>query len=153
MQPLQLRDLIRLQGPHHQLFCPQDQELRQLRQKRPPSQWASVIFPLVLQVSHFFISIAILSDLNCGTVLNSNSDDPDVNDSSGTRFGNVKFSRHEYNTLPGRHRQKSDLSIEFKTSEPDGIIFYAAENRHIDYTALYLKDGKVNFINNFFLSI
>jgi hypothetical protein len=37
------------------------------------------------------------------------------------------------------------LSVEFKTSEPDGIIFYAAENRHIDYTALYLKDGKVLF--------
>lgn len=34
--------------------------------------------------------------------------------------------------------------MEFKTSEPDGIIFYAAENRHIDYTALYLKDGKVS---------
>lgn len=71
------------------------------------------------------------------------TDDPDVNENSGTRFGNVKFSRHEYNTLPGRHRQKSELSVEFKTSEPDGIIFYAAENRHIDYTALYLKDGKV----------
>jgi hypothetical protein len=73
------------------------------------------------------------------------TDDPDVDDNSGTRFGNVKFSRHEYNTLPGRHRQKSELSVEFKTSEPDGIIFYAAENRHIDYTALYLKDGKVLF--------
>lgn len=78
------------------------------------------------------------------------SDDPDVDDNSGTRFGNVRFSRHHYESLPGRHRQKSELSVEFKTSEPDGIIFYAAETRHIDYTALYLKDGKVILLFNEF---
>ena len=71
------------------------------------------------------------------------ADDPDVNESSGTRFGNVKYSRFEYGPLPGRHRQKSELSVDFKTSEPDGIIFYAAEDRHIDFVTLYLKDGKV----------
>ena len=77
------------------------------------------------------------------TIVSIAIDDPDVDDNSGTRFGNVKFSRHEYNTLPSLQRPKAELSVEFKTSEPDGIIFYAAENRHIDYTALYLKDGKV----------
>ena len=78
------------------------------------------------------------------TIVSIAIDDPDVDDNSGTRFGNVKFSRHEYNTLPGRHRQKSELSVEFKTSEPDGIIYYAANvNDDFEYTALYLKDGKV----------
>lgn len=75
----------------------------------------------------------------------AHADDPDVDENSGMRFGNVKFSRYEYSTLPGRHRQKSELSVEIKTTEPDGIIFYAAENRHIDYIALYLKGGKVLF--------
>lgn len=78
------------------------------------------------------------------------ADDPDVNDSSGTRYGNVKFSRSEYGSLPGRHRQKSDLSLDFKTTEPDGIIYYAADSQHTDFTTLYLKDGKVSFA--FFVS-
>ena len=33
--------------------------------------------------------------------------------------------------------------IEFKTSQPDGIIMYVADVRQVDFLALYLKDGYV----------
>ena len=79
-------------------------------------------------------------------------DDPDININSGTRFGSVKYSNFQYRSLPGKtgHMwERSDMSIEFKTAEPDGIIFYAGERNHfVDHTALYLKGGRVHFSFN-----
>lgn len=40
---------------------------------------------------------------------------------------------------------RTNLSIEFKTSEPDGIIFHAADGRHVDHLVLYMMDGKVTY--------
>lgn len=80
------------------------------------------------------------------------AEDPDVNDNSGTRFGNVKFSRFQYDSLPGKTGRiwdKSEMSMEFKTAEPDGIIFYAGEKEpHVDHTTVYLKGGRVHFSFN-----
>jgi laminin alpha 3/5 len=33
--------------------------------------------------------------------------------------------------------------VEFKTTDKDGIILYVADARHVDFVALYLKDGYV----------
>ncbi|KAK2708492.1 hypothetical protein QYM36_014189 [Artemia franciscana] len=74
--------------------------------------------------------------------------DPDINSYSGFRFGNTRFSRQEYQTLPARPRAKSSFSVEFKTVSPDGIIFYSADQRHIDFIALYLRDGKIHYSFN-----
>jgi laminin alpha 3/5 len=38
---------------------------------------------------------------------------------------------------------KYEFSLEFKTLARDGIMFYVADDRHIDYIALYMKDGQV----------
>ena len=80
------------------------------------------------------------------------TEDPDINLNSGTRFGNVKFSRFQYDSLPGKTGRiwdKSEMSIEFKTSEPDGIIFYAGEKEpYVDHITVYLKGGSVHFSFN-----
>jgi len=38
---------------------------------------------------------------------------------------------------------KYEFSLEFKTLSADGIIFYVAGDRHIDFIALYMKGGQV----------
>jgi laminin alpha 3/5 len=35
--------------------------------------------------------------------------------------------------------------LEFRTTHEDGILFYADGDRHVDFTSLYMKDGKVVF--------
>ena len=40
---------------------------------------------------------------------------------------------------------RTSLSIEFKTTEQDGVIFFAVDDRIVDHLALYMKDGKVTF--------
>lgn len=58
----------------------------------------------------------------------------------GTRVG----SRFEYSSFPFRSKTKFDFSLEFKTNYPDGVLLYVCGARHIDFVALYIKDGKVN---------
>ena len=38
---------------------------------------------------------------------------------------------------------KSSISVEFKTTAREGLIFYAAAENQIDFIALYLKNGNV----------
>jgi len=38
---------------------------------------------------------------------------------------------------------KYEFSLEFKTLSADGIMFYVADERHIDYIVLYMKGGQV----------
>ena len=38
------------------------------------------------------------------------------------------------------------MSVEFKTTAREGIIFYAAAVNQIDFIALYLKNGNVSLI-------
>ena len=42
-----------------------------------------------------------------------------------------------------RIKKASSFGIEFKTTEKDGIIFYIADERNVDFIALLIKDGKV----------
>lgn len=64
---------------------------------------------------------------------------------SGFRFGAQPYSRMEFATGRGRHRKSFEFGLEFKTSEPDGIIFYAlGEPEHKHYAALLLQDGYVS---------
>ena len=37
------------------------------------------------------------------------------------------------------------ISIEIRTSIPNGLIFYAADDRHVDMMTLYLDEGRVVF--------
>jgi len=38
---------------------------------------------------------------------------------------------------------KYEFSLEFKTLSAGGIMFYVADDRHIDFIALYMKGGQV----------
>ena len=41
-------------------------------------------------------------------------------------------------------KRRSDFTIDFKTTEQDGVIFYTADERDIDFIALFLKGGQVS---------
>ena len=43
-------------------------------------------------------------------------------------------------------KRRSDFTIDFKTTEQDGVIFYTADERDIDFIALFLKGGQVRDI-------
>jgi len=38
--------------------------------------------------------------------------------------------------------------VDLRTSVSDGVIFYMANNQHVDFIALYLKDGRLSFAFN-----
>ena len=60
--------------------------------------------------------------------------------------GSRPDSRWEFSNLPGKIYIKSSMSVEFKTTAREGIIFYAAAVNQIDFIALYLKNGNVSLI-------
>lgn len=63
----------------------------------------------------------------------------------GLRFGTKAGTYLEF------HRQlkvkrRSEFSIEFKTTHRNGIIFYVANARNVDFIALFMKNGRVSTI-------
>uniref|UniRef100_A0A8D8UVI4 Laminin subunit alpha n=1 Tax=Cacopsylla melanoneura TaxID=428564 RepID=A0A8D8UVI4_9HEMI len=74
--------------------------------------------------------------------------DNDLTNSSGHRFGTSKFSRIEYPTITGRFKNKFDFSVDIKTIEQDGVVFYVADPKHIDYVALFMKENMIYFSFN-----
>ena len=68
--------------------------------------------------------------------------DTDVRRNSGLRFGAKSDTFLEFNRKL-KVRKRSEFAIEFKTTETDGIIFYIANERNVDFIALFIKDGKL----------
>lgn len=68
----------------------------------------------------------------------------DVDFDSGYRFGTTGSSRIEFDTIPGKIKKSYDISLQFRTTEPDGVLFYVADSRHTDFIALYLQNGYVS---------
>lgn len=68
----------------------------------------------------------------------------DVDFDAGYRFGTSGSSRIEFAHIAAKIKKSYDISLQFKTSDPDGVLFYAADNRHTDYIALYLQNGHVS---------
>lgn len=69
----------------------------------------------------------------------------DVDFDAGYRFGTSGNSRIEFDQIPAKIKKSYDISLQFRTTEPDGILFYAADNRHTDFIGLYLQNGYVRF--------
>lgn len=67
----------------------------------------------------------------------------DVDFDAGYRFGTSTDSRIEFTQIPSKIKRAYDISLQFKTTSSDGVLFYAADSRHTDFIALYLQDGKV----------
>lgn len=74
----------------------------------------------------------------------------DVDSDSGYRFGAIIDSRIEFADVPAKIRKGYDISLQFKTNKPNGVLFYAADSRHTDFIVLYLKDGYVSKIDIIF---
>lgn len=63
---------------------------------------------------------------------------------SGTQFGANGESRLEFDAVPGVIVDRSEFSLEFRTSSPNGVIFYVSEYQK-DFMALYMLDGLVKY--------
>lgn len=70
----------------------------------------------------------------------------DVDFDAGYRFGTSTDSRIEFTQIPSKIKRSYDISLQFKTTSADGVLFYAADSRHTDFIALYLQDGKVSSV-------
>ena len=63
----------------------------------------------------------------------------------GVRFGNYeKTSRMEF-TVTDSDKTRSIYSIQFKTSAPDGLIFFRSDFVKADFVALFMKKGYLHF--------
>lgn len=69
--------------------------------------------------------------------------DQDVDFDAGYRFGTGPFSHIEFNEIPQKIKKQYEFSLSFKTEFSEGVLFYAADSRHTDFIALYLREGKV----------
>lgn len=53
-------------------------------------------------------------------------------------------SRLEYDSLPiNSNSNNNEMSVDIKTTNADGIIFYTRQLDGNDFMAIYLKEGKV----------
>lgn len=68
----------------------------------------------------------------------------DVDFDAGYRFGTKPNSFIEYIPHTDETHESYDFSLSFRTEKQNGLIFYASDERHTDYVAIYLKDGYVN---------
>ncbi|KYB28643.1 Laminin subunit alpha-like Protein [Tribolium castaneum] len=61
------------------------------------------------------------------------------------RFGAQKDSRLEIDKLRGRYKKQFDFALDFRSDDPDGIIFFTSDNNetHSQYVAVFLQDGQV----------
>lgn len=67
----------------------------------------------------------------------------DVDFDAGYRFGTSSDSRVEFTSIPTKIKKAYDIALSFRTSEPDGVLFYASDSRHTDFIALYMQNGKL----------
>uniref|UniRef100_A0A1B0DIX0 Laminin G domain-containing protein n=1 Tax=Phlebotomus papatasi TaxID=29031 RepID=A0A1B0DIX0_PHLPP len=70
----------------------------------------------------------------------------DVDFEAGYRFGTGLNTRLEYLQMPIKPKRAYDFSLQFKTPDPDGVLFYAADSRHTDFIALYLQKGRLHHV-------
>lgn len=66
-----------------------------------------------------------------------------ANMTHGYRFGTATDSRLEYEQGRGRYKNNHDFSVDFKTTDAEGLIFYVGDPKHLHFVSLYLTNGKV----------
>lgn len=70
----------------------------------------------------------------------------DVGFEAGYRFGTGVDSHIEFDAQPGRTKGSYDFTMEFRTNKADGILFYAADARHTDFVAVYMRNGYLHHV-------
>lgn len=69
--------------------------------------------------------------------------DLDVDFDAGWRFGTGQYSRVEFD-VQQRSKKQYSVTLEFKSTNPDGLLFYASDQRHTDFIAVYLRNGHIH---------
>uniref|UniRef100_W4VRR7 Putative response to misfolded protein n=1 Tax=Corethrella appendiculata TaxID=1370023 RepID=W4VRR7_9DIPT len=69
--------------------------------------------------------------------------DQDEDFNIGYRFGTGQNSRIEFHNIPHKTKKQYELSLSFKAESSNGILFYAADSRHTDFIAVYLRNGYI----------
>ncbi|XP_077991288.1 laminin subunit alpha-5-like [Glandiceps talaboti] len=67
---------------------------------------------------------------------------------AGYRFGNSVTSRYEYDFLPEKFKLRSEYTVDIKTTATQGLIFYMADDRQVDFISLYLLDSRIVYAFN-----
>lgn len=70
----------------------------------------------------------------------------DVDFNAGYRFGVNSESRVEFMQIASKIKKSYEISLKFRTTESDGVLFYAAGSDHTDFIALYLQNGRVHHV-------
>ncbi|XP_022089419.1 laminin subunit alpha-like isoform X2 [Acanthaster planci] len=66
-------------------------------------------------------------------------------DEGADQYGITTHSRKEYPILDSAFKRNMVMQVELKTVARNGLIMYTSDTRRIDFTAAYLRDGKVVF--------
>lgn len=74
--------------------------------------------------------------------------DLDVDYDAGYRFGTTSGSRIEFMQIPAKIKNGYEISLRFRTTEADGVLFYAADSRHTDFIALFMQNGHLFHVFN-----
>lgn len=67
-------------------------------------------------------------------------------DSAGYRFGTSPNSYIEIQPAPEQTRTAYEFSLLFRTAGQNGLLFYAADDRHTDYISVFMRDGYLNYV-------
>ncbi|XP_038056079.1 laminin-like protein epi-1 [Patiria miniata] len=66
-------------------------------------------------------------------------------DEGADQYGITSYSRKEYPVLDDSFKRNMVMRVELKTLARNGLIMFTSDTRNIDFTAVYLRDGKVVF--------
>uniref|UniRef100_A0A915EU75 Uncharacterized protein n=1 Tax=Ditylenchus dipsaci TaxID=166011 RepID=A0A915EU75_9BILA len=66
-------------------------------------------------------------------------------DSHGIRFGLAAGSRLEFDRPPHSFDRNIVFSVQLRATAANGIIMFVTNEKHSDYMALYMQDGKIFF--------
>lgn len=72
----------------------------------------------------------------------------DVDFDAGYRFGTTTGSYVEFMQIASKIRKSYEISLKFRTTESEGLLFYAADTRHTDFIALYMQDSHLHHVFN-----
>ncbi|XP_078680702.1 laminin subunit alpha-5-like isoform X1 [Branchiostoma floridae x Branchiostoma belcheri] len=74
---------------------------------------------------------------------------PELGDAAEAfQFGVTSVSRMEYNKLPDSFRIRYKFSMEFKTFDKSGLLFFMADNLEANFVTLFLTNGNLIYMFN-----
>jgi len=69
-------------------------------------------------------------------------------DLKGLYFGAYPTSRIEFSSLPSSLRIRSAISLDFRTTEANGVIMYFTDDKGLDHISIVMQDGKIRYTFN-----